>query len=234
MKGIDFVMENYKNLFLAIIMAGGLAYFLGSISFAVIVSKLLKKDDVRKYGSNNAGMTNVLRVYGKIPAVITGLGDFFKGFFAVLIGRYIFQLLGVDLVDGGYVAGLFAMLGHLYPLYFNFKGGKGVLTGLGIMLVVNPLVFLILIVLLLPTIFITKIVSLGSVIGAFLFPFVTLAIDLCFQKPLWSDFLFSSLFAALVIYKHKDNIKRLLNGTESRFGQSKKNTIENPSDQPKQ
>lgn len=88
-------------------------------------------------GSKNAGMTNILRTYGKLPAFFTLLGDFFKGVLAVLVGRWIFSLMGVTAFDAGYLAGFFALLGHLYPVFFGFKGGKGVLTSLGIILVVN-------------------------------------------------------------------------------------------------
>ena len=99
----------------ACVLAGLVAYLLGSISFAVIVSRIYAHDDVRKYGSKNAGMTNILRTYGKLPAFFTLLGDFFKGVLAVLVGRWIFSLMGVTAFDAGYLAGFFALLGHLYP-----------------------------------------------------------------------------------------------------------------------
>ena len=146
----------------ACVLAGVIAYLLGSISFAIIVSRIYAHDDVRKYGSKNAGMTNILRTYGKMPAFFTLLGDFLKGVLAVVIGRWIFSIFGVTEFDAGYLAGFFALLGHLYPIYFGFKGGKGVLTSLGIILVVNPLVFFILLIIFLPVLFITRIVSLVS------------------------------------------------------------------------
>lgn len=198
-----------------------IAYLLGSISFAIIVSKVYAHDDVRKYGSKNAGMTNILRTYGKLPAFFTLLGDFLKGVLAVVIGRWIFSTMGITAFDAGYVAGFFALLGHLYPVYFGFKGGKGVLTSLGIILVVNPLVFLILLIIFLPILFITKIVSLISITGALLYPVITLVVDLCLRKPALFDVLFAALFSVIVIYKHKDNIRRLLNGTEKRIGDKK-------------
>ncbi len=198
-----------------------IAYLLGSISFAIIVSKVYAHDDVRKYGSKNAGMTNILRTYGKLPAFFTLLGDFLKGVLAVLIGRWIFSTMGITAFDAGYVAGFFALLGHLYPVYFGFKGGKGVLTSLGIILVVNPLVFFILLIIFLPILFITKIVSLISITGALLYPVITLVVDLCLRKPALFDVLFAALFSVIVIYKHKDNIRRLLNGTEKRIGDKK-------------
>lgn len=198
-----------------------IAYLLGSISFAIIVSKVYAHDDVRKYGSKNAGMTNILRTYGKLPAFFTLLGDFLKGVLAVVIGRWIFSTMGITVFDAGYVAGFFALLGHLYPVYFGFKGGKGVLTSLGIILVVNPLVFFILLIIFLPILFITKIVSLISITGALLYPVITLVVDLCLRKPALFDVLFAALFSVIVIYKHKDNIRRLLNGTEKRIGDKK-------------
>lgn len=198
-----------------------IAYLLGSISFAIIVSKVYAHDDVRKYGSKNAGMTNILRTYGKLPAFFTLLGDFLKGVLAVVIGRWIFSTMGITAFDAGYVAGFFALLGHLYPVYFGFKGGKGVLTSLGIIMVVNPLVFFILLIIFLPILFITKIVSLISITGALLYPVITLVVDLCLRKPALFDVLFAALFSVIVIYKHKDNIRRLLNGTEKRIGDKK-------------
>lgn len=205
----------------ACVLAGVIAYLLGSISFAIIVSRIYAHDDVRKYGSKNAGMTNILRTYGKMPAFFTLLGDFLKGVLAVVIGRWIFSIFGVTEFDAGYLTGFFALLGHLYPIYFGFKGGKGVLTSLGIILVVNPLVFFILLIIFLPVLFITRIVSLVSVTGALLYPFVTLIVDLCLRKPLLFDFLFAALFSVIVIFKHRGNIQRLINGTERRIGDKK-------------
>ncbi len=213
----------------AFILSGLIDYLLGSISFAIIVSKIFAHDDIRKYGSKNAGMTNILRTYGKLPAFCTFLGDFLKGVVAVVVSRWIFSAMGITGIDAGYVAGFFALLGHLYPLYFGFRGGKGVLTSLGIILVVNPMVFFILLVIFIPVLFITKIVSLVSITGALLYPFVTLIVDLCLRKPVLYDFLFAALFSVIVIYKHRENIKRLLNGTERRIG-DKKPTADQPTE----
>lgn len=206
----------------ACVLAAVVAYLLGSISSAVIVSRIYAHDDVRKYGSKNAGMTNVLRTYGKLPALFTLLGDFFKGVLAVVAGRLIFSVMGVTAFDAGYLAGFFALLGHLYPIYFGFKGGKGILTSLGIILVVNPLVFAILLIIFLPVLFVTRIVSLVSVTGAILYPFVTLIVDLCLRRPVLFDFLFALLFSVIVTWRHRGNIKRLLNGTEPRIGEKKR------------
>ena len=210
----------------AFALSAVIAYLLGSINFAIIVSKIYAHDDVRRYGSKNAGMTNILRTYGKLPAFFTLLGDFFKGVLAVVIARTIFSAMGVDTFDAGYAAGFFALLGHLYPVFFGFKGGKGVLTSLGIILVVNPLVFCILLIIFLPVLFITRIVSLVSVTGAVLYPFLTLIVDLCLRRPALFDFLFALLFSVFVIYKHRGNIQRLLNGTERRIGDKKPSEVQ--------
>lgn len=206
---------------LATILAAAAAYLLGSVSFAVVVSKGLYHQDVRQFGSGNAGMTNILRTYGKKAAALTLAGDFLKGITAVVIGRLIFAAMGVTLFDGAYVGGLFAILGHLYPVYFGFRGGKGILTSIGIIAVINPLVFVGLLIIGLPLIFLTKIVSVGSLAGAVCYPILTLLVD-SFQGGIsWLDFSFSVVIALLVIWMHRANIKRLLNGTENRFGGKK-------------
>ena len=141
------------NILFAALLTALCGYLLGSISFAVIVSKTMFGQDVRDYGSGNAGMTNILRVYGKKPAAFTLIGDFLKGAVAVLLGRMIFGWLGVVGSDGAHLAGLCALLGHLYPLYFGFRGGKGILTAVGIIAVIDPLVFLGLLLIGLPLMF---------------------------------------------------------------------------------
>lgn len=203
----------------AVVLTAVLSYLLGSISFAVIVSRIYAHDDVRKYGSHNAGMTNVLRVYGKVPAAFTLIGDFGKGVAAVFIGRLLFQLMGITLFDAGYLAGLCVLLGHLFPVFFGFKGGKGVLTSMGIILAVNPVVLLILLVILLPVLFAVKIVSVVSIAGALLYPVLTYIVQEFRHMPPLFDTLFALVFSVIVIYMHRENIKRLMNGTEKRIGQ---------------
>ncbi len=211
---------------LASILSAAAAYLLGSVSFAIVVSKSLYHQDVRQFGSGNAGMTNILRTYGKKAAALTLAGDFLKGVAAVLISRLIFAAMGVTLFDGAYVGGLFAILGHLYPVYFGFRGGKGILTSIGIITVINPLVFLGLLIIGLPLIFLTKIVSVGSLAGAVCYPFLTLLVDFWQGGVSWLDFSFSLVIALLVIWMHRSNIKRLLNGTENRFGSKKTSSEE--------
>lgn len=211
---------NGMLLFLAIVVAA-LAYLIGSVSFAVIVSRIGAKDDVRQHGSGNAGMTNILRNYGKKMALFTAIGDFGKGVVAVALGRMIFNIADISSFDAGYIAGLFVIIGHLFPVYFGFKGGKGVLTSLGVVMMLNPLVFLIIVLLLVPFVLVVKIVSLAALIGYALFPLVTLLIDYLAGNPLLFDFIFAVLISAIGTWMHRENIKRLLSGTEYRFGKKK-------------
>ncbi|MGI6403695.1 MAG: glycerol-3-phosphate 1-O-acyltransferase PlsY [Oscillospiraceae bacterium] len=199
-----------------------LSYLIGSISFAIIVSRLYAGDDVRRHGSGNAGMTNMLRTYGKGPAALTFLGDFFKAAVAIALSRWILAWAGVTLpLDVGYIAGLSALLGHLFPVYFHFKGGKGVASSLGIIVCINPLVFLIIAVVFVPLVFITRIVSLASVLGALFYPFITWLVLSRQGADPWCDTLGAAVIGALVLVMHRDNIKRLLTGTERRFGTKK-------------
>lgn len=209
------------NLFWCCALAAIIGYLLGSINFAIIVCRLLDHDDIRSHGSGNAGMTNVLRVYGKKQAALVLLGDFGKGVAAVFIARYIFERAGITVMDGAYVGALAVLLGHLFPLFFGFRGGKGVLTSAGIMLLVNPVVFAILVPVIVVFMLVTRIVSLGSITAAVLYPILTYFVVNAQGKPPLLDTLLAALMAVLVIYMHRSNIKRLLNGTESRFGKKK-------------
>ena len=140
---------------------------------------------------------------------------------AVVVARWIFALLGVVFMDGGYVGGALAILGDLFPLYFGFKGGKGVLTTVGVVLMLNPLVVALLVVPVLAIIFITRYVSVGSITAAVLYPLTTVAIDLVDGNSVFFDAVFSVVIALIIIYMHRANIRRLLNGTENRFGRKK-------------
>ncbi len=221
MQTVAFASVNWKLCLFAAVVAL-VSYLLGSVSFAVIVSRIGAKDDVRNHGSGNAGMTNILRSYGKKMAAFTAIGDFGKGVIAVALGRIIFSLAGIQGIDAGYIAGLFVILGHLYPLFFGFKGGKGVLTSLGAAVIVSPIPFLVIAGIAIPTVFAVKIVSLISVIGFALYPVVVVAVDLLLNKPLWGELLFSLIVSSLGIWKHRSNIQRLRAGTEYKFGQKNK------------
>ena len=127
-----------------------LGYLLGSFNTAIVICKLMDKGDVRAHGSGNAGMTNMLRTYGKVPAALTLLGDFFKGAIAIWLGRYLYSLLVADVTDYqllcvSYAIAIAALLGHTFPVFFGFKGGKGILVTAGVILALNPMVLVILI-----------------------------------------------------------------------------------------
>ena len=194
-------------------------YLIGSINFAIVLSKL-RGEDIRNHGSKNAGATNMLRTYGKKAAIITLAGDFFKGTFAVLIGMLLFGM------DGQYLAALFAVLGHVFPIYYKFKGGKGIATAAGTILACEPLVLLVLLFIFALIVGFTKYVSLASITVAFFYP---LLLDRYYKIFLPYEgytsgihILFVFILSAVVFFKHYPNMKRLLNRTESKVSFKKK------------
>ncbi len=203
-----------------------ISYLLGSISFSVIVSKLLLKTDVREHGSGNAGATNVFRL-GKFAGLLSTLGDIAKAAASVLIGWLLFSTLNPQIIAnaemGQYIAGLFCMVGHVYPIYFGFRGGKGALTSAIMVLFLDWRIFLVVICVWILTILISKMISLASVLAAVTFPLCVF-----FFPPMHPDsdkmiFLFISLIiSGIVIYKHKSNIVRIVKGTESKISIGKK------------
>ena len=162
-------------LFLAAILSALCAYLLGSLNFAIIVSRLFFHKDIRQFGSGNAGMTNILRTFGKGAAAGVLCGDVLKGTCAVLLGRLFFTLLapGAGVIYGAYIAAIAAVLGHLFPLYFGFKGGKGISVATGAIFAIEPAVILALIAVFLVMVVCTRIVSLSSITVAALYPVFT-------------------------------------------------------------
>ncbi len=194
-----------------------IAYCLGSISFSVIISKKLAGFDVREKGSKNAGSTNVLRTVGKKAAVLTLICDILKGVVAVLIAVLLGNLIeGTDKALLVQIAGICAVIGHTFPVFFKFKGGKGVATALGVLLITNWQIALICLVFALLLMVITKMVSVGSLAAAILFPVLTIFINDNYIAA-GSYLVFGILMAALVIYNHRTNIKRLAKGTENKI-----------------
>ncbi len=193
-----------------IIFAAIVAYLLGSLNFAIIISKKQYSQDIRAYGSNNAGMTNMMRTYGTRAAGLTLLGDALKAVVATLIGYAVIGQLGA------YVAGCACILGHIFPVFYKFKGGKGVVTTAVTILMCNPYVFLILIVLYVGIVALSKYISLASVMCMLVYPAILYKIDV-WLNGVCPYIIFALFMSVLVIFKHMGNIKRLLSGTENKF-----------------
>lgn len=201
-----------------VILAFLISYLIGSINFAILISKHYINDDIRNYGSKNAGMTNVLRTVGKKAAAYTVVGDTLKGFIPVFIFKMLFlNYTELDPLIGAYIAGYGAFLGHLFPIYYGFKGGKGILTGSGVMIAISPLVFVVLFIIFLIMTFITKIVSVGSICVALFLPLVFYLVQNYYGDFKVEYFICTTIFALMLLFMHRGNIKRLLNGTENKF-----------------
>ena len=206
-----------------IVLSIAVSYLLGSINSAIIVSKALYKDDIRKYGSGNAGMTNILRTYGKGAAGLTLLGDVLKTAIAVTFTAFLFGFRynhGISLNDGYcYMAGLFAVLGHVFPIYYGFRGGKGVLVTAAMALILTPIPFLILITLFIIIVAISRYVSLGSVTVAILYPVVVnFYIKYMFaSNPPGILMLCLIILAVFIVWCHRENLVRISNRTERKI-----------------
>ena len=197
----------------AYIIVGIVAYLIGSISFSVIISKKMAGFDVREKGSGNAGATNMLRSVGKKAAILTLLGDALKGvvaiLFAIIVGAIAKSADKSLLVQ---IAGILVVVGHTFPIFFGFKGGKGVATSLGVLLMTNWKIGLICLVFALVLMAVTRMVSLGSIGAAVLFIHTNFTIS-----EGSSYFVYSVILAAIVIFNHRANVQRILNGTENKL-----------------
>jgi glycerol-3-phosphate acyltransferase PlsY len=209
-----------------LVLIGIIGYLWGSIPAGYWMGKLLRgKDfDIRAYGSHKIGATNVLRTLGKVPALIVFIFDLLKGFGPTLIATLVPIFYGAGW--GPTVAGLAALIGHIYPIFIGFKGGRGVLTGAGALLVISPLTFLISFIVLAITILTSRYVSLGSILGSLttiicgiVFYFIGRVNPTFFGKVTLAQLVFMVIGPALVIIVHNDNIGRLLSGTERKLGQ---------------
>ena len=185
-----------------------IGYLFGSVSSGVLLSKVLKNSDIRKQGSGNAGTTNMLRIHGKGMAAITFLCDILKGVIAVFVGK---AMVGGEV--GGVLGVLGAVLGHNYPIFFGFKGGKGIATSFGSLLFVFPLQALAAFTVFLILVGITHYVSVGSIVAAFTLPALVL-LTTPYHPIIWSIMVF---LGAMVIYRHKSNIVRLLHHNENKL-----------------
>ena len=209
----------------AYILIAIIAYAIGSINFSVIFSRKYAGFDVREKGSGNAGTTNMLRSVGKKAAAITLLCDILKGVISILIAVIVGNIIKTSdkalLVQ---IAGIAVVLGHTFPIFFEFKGGKGVATSLGVLLMTNWQIGLICLIFAIVIMGLTRMVSLGSVGAAILFPVLTLFINNHYivEANGFKFFFYSIILATIVAFNHRENIKRVLSGTENKL--SFKNT----------
>ncbi len=226
----------FLGYLISILIAAACGYLLGSVNGAIISVRALKGEDIRKFGSGNAGMTNVFRCFGKGCGFLTVVIDLGKGIAAMALVRLIGRLLGWAPLSEGtgeandfrwfcYVAAVFVVLGHVFPIWHGLRGGKGVLVGVSVFLVINPLSFLILMTVFGLILWRTKYVSLSSMIAALSISPVTVLLEHFQRGTFWSvTWFYTALItvaAILIVWSHRENIVRLKNGTERRLGQKK-------------
>ena len=216
--------ETWRVVLIAacILASAVIAYLLGSINTAILLSKIFYKEDIRQHGSGNAGMTNMLRTYGKGVAALTFAGDMLKCAIAMIIG---WLLLGVDGMD---IAGLFCVIGHVFPCWFKFVGGKGMAVTIMVMLMTNWQVALILMTIFLIIVLGTKYMSLASIMVSLMYPVLLSSWNEMGFIPIdkQHNVLFAVLITGIVVVMHRKNIKRLIDKTESKvsLGKKKKQT----------
>lgn len=211
-----------------VIVIAFIAYFIGSINPAIILSKVLKKEDIRTQGSGNAGTTNTLRVLGKGPAALVLIIDVLKAVVAILLGMWVAKIGTYSdeemflLHDLALMAsGIGVIAGHNWPIYYGFKGGKGVATSLGVILMIEWKIGLICLLFALILILIFRMVSLGSISAAVLYPVLVVLLPVTAFNNKWLYLLFATLLAVFVLFRHRSNIKRLLSGTENKLWKTK-------------
>lgn len=196
---------------MSLLLLALVAFLIGSVPFAIVSSKLFRLEDPRQYGSGNPGATNVLRSGNKPAAIMTLVGDCAKGWFVVWLAAW----LGFSAGEAA-LAGLCALLGHVFSIFLRFKGGKGVATAFGVILGISPLIALIALCTWLVTAFATRYSSVAALSAAAIAPVSSLL--LINDAPVFGVFL---VMAALLVWRHADNIRKLKNGTEGKIGAKK-------------
>lgn len=214
---------------IVILMIG---YLIGSVNLSIVLSKLMGKGDIREQGSGNAGTTNTLRVLGKGPAALVLIFDICKAVIAILIARWLLNITQITLDSdslaytvGNLIAALGAILGHNFPIYYGFKGGKGIATSLGALLMIEWQIGLVCLVFALTLMILSRMVSLGSICTAVLYPVLVFVMGEAFGTTFEAKLayvIFAVCIAALAIYRHRSNIKRLLSGTENKLWKTKR------------
>lgn len=202
------------------IAVGVIAYLIGSINSSILISKAVMGEDIRKSGSGNAGATNMLRTMGKKYAIITLVIDILKGVVALLLAKLAINLGAYDV--SMYIAGVAVVLGHNFPVFFGFKGGKGVATSLGVILILDWKIGLITLVIALLIMAISKYVSLGSIMAAVVFIILQTVVMAVSDSFDITRFICVLILGGLLIIRHRANIVRLLKGTENKLGSKKK------------
>lgn len=212
-----------------LIVIGIIAYALGSVNLSIILSKAMGKGDIREQGSGNAGTTNTLRTLGKLPALAVLIWDILKGVIAVLLAKWIITIgnsdMAVDVLAANrdyamVISAIFAVLGHNFPVFFGFKGGKGVATSLGVIIAIEWPIAVACAVFAIIMILLSRMVSIGSVLVAILYPILTFFVGKEFHNA-WVYLGFALILAASVLFRHKANIKRIMNGTENKLWKTK-------------
>jgi len=208
---------------LSIILIVVLGYLIGSFPTSIITGKILRGIDIREHGSGNAGATNVFRVLGWKPGIFVMAFDIFKGFAVTFwISRIAIDMVPLNLELMQIIAGCAAIFGHIWTIFANFHGGKGVGTAAGMLIALYPLALLICLGIFIIVFLLSRIVSLSSISAAISLPIVLTIFRYGINKPVpLSLYLFGFFASALIIYTHRSNIKRLLNGTENRFDRKK-------------
>ena len=194
-----------------------IAYLIGSVNFSVIFSKKMAGFDVREKGSGNAGTTNMLRTVGKKAAALTLVCDILKGVISILIAKLIGNIWNnLDTALLVQLAGLFVVIGHTFPVFFKFKGGKGIATSLGVLLTANWQIGLICLVFALVLMALTQMVSVGSIVAAILYPVLTIFIHQNYIAD-GNYVIFAIILAVLIVFNHRENVKRILAGNENKI-----------------
>ena len=214
MEGFIYAGPSGLGLILSMVIAAAASYFLGCFNGAVIVSKYILRDDVRNHGSGNAGLTNFHRTFGGGLTFVVILCDVLKAVIAVLLGSWLFAW---DPLLGKYFAALFCLLGHMFPCMFHFKGGKGILSGGTIALMIDWRVALVVWGGFLILVIVTRYVSLGSLWAGASFPFIS-----WYCYPEIRIVVLAFLLGGLVVWQHRGNAQRLIHGTERKLSFHKK------------
>ena len=201
------------------IIFGIIAYLIGSVQFGIISGKLIQGIDIREHGSKSTGATNVGRTLGVKIATVVALLDIGKGFLIVLSLTNILKFFNYENSFSIIIFGTLVILGHCWPIFYKFKGGKGVLTSLGVYFLVNPLLSMIALITFIIILTISKYVSLGSMIGATVaLIYVMISVLSSFGNSTSTDLLFTLFIFCVIFYRHKENIQRLLKGEENKIG----------------